>query len=959
MNWTPEQLAVLEAWGQGVAVQAGAGAGKTTVLVEKCARLLSLKPEARICAVSFTERSAADLRLKLSRFDLSRHWVTTIHGLCGLVIREFPAAAKLQGDERVLSESQALSLWREAVEFLWFDPRGDESPETAALQRLLAREARSGLEALLVRLRDLETAGIFELATQASFAGDLGDLLLTAKRVLVRYEELKTLSGGLDFSDLEKRAHLALLDPAVRRELQARFDLVLIDEFQDTNAVQAEILWAVARPDRSNLCVVGDPKQSIYRFRDADVTLFSELCATLPKTLALTTNFRSDPEILKFVNRVCEPVFASSEMEYLPLVPGKTESRGSESVAKLEVSGPDELAAYLLEKNRQGVEWEKMAILMRRIRGNERWIQALSRRGIPVAVGGGGLFWSDPRVLECVALISWWAAPADELSALTFLRAPWVRVEDSEIDRWMALERDLLQFWKSDHPVARCLAPLREGTSVRPAEILQRLLSTSGEVAELTAPLRQSILALVHRFEELSITGYSFFEASMRVRELCQQGRREKEVPPPRNRGVLPILTIHASKGLEFDHVVLVDFGKKPRAGRLPLLFWDRKKGAFLTDRDENGDKVEEDPAFMDWKSWEQRAQLAESKRQFYVALTRAKRELVLVCEPVSDLEADSKKAAQMEHWRAWVEHFGSGVLKLSGVEPSPGADIQKSDSRKAVQVASVSAKPELVRARHAVTEWTLLSRCERAYVRTVLRTESESDLPESQSGELWGGVPSRQADRGRRVQKLSAVALGKKVHALLEKWARFSADRAFLREQIQALESEAGSKRFSAKRVLDWLEQTPWLSDPGISEWPFEWQVGGVSLVGTIDRLVERETINGKELVVIDYKVFSKLKDAEAVRELYSAQLELYAGALAAYVREKGLDRRLRAVLIQIAPEGVQELEVNLDADGLQRTPQALALRARQLIADPSLGEMNPRRQESCRYCPHDDNCQ
>ena len=124
-----------------------------------------------------------------------------------------------------------------------------------------------------------------------------------------RYDRLKRRRGALDFNDLEHGADRALENPAVREAYQRRFDLVLIDEFQDTNPVQARIILRFVKPDRSNLCVVGDPKQSIYRFRDADVSVFEDFCSKLPVNISLTWNFRSRPGILEFTNRVCKETF--------------------------------------------------------------------------------------------------------------------------------------------------------------------------------------------------------------------------------------------------------------------------------------------------------------------------------------------------------------------------------------------------------------------------------------------------------------------------------------------------------------------------------------------------------------------------------------------------------------------------------------------------------------------------
>src|SRR4051794_5138385 len=134
---SPEQQIVIDTWGKGMAVLAGAGSGKTTTLVSKCARLTELNPKARFAAVSFTERSASDLRAKLSKAllktsepgALNQHWIMTIHGLCGAIIREYPRQAGFDGEESVLADSEAQLLWERAIEALWLE----EIPEDVRL----------------------------------------------------------------------------------------------------------------------------------------------------------------------------------------------------------------------------------------------------------------------------------------------------------------------------------------------------------------------------------------------------------------------------------------------------------------------------------------------------------------------------------------------------------------------------------------------------------------------------------------------------------------------------------------------------------------------------------------------------------------------------------------------------------------------------------------------------------
>ena len=118
---SPEQQEVIDTWGKGLAVMAGAGSGKTTTLVRKCEELISRSPQARVAAVSFTERSASDLRKKLSDRlpSLDGHWVNTIHGLCGSILREYPREAGFDGAEARLWVAEAQRVWEEAIETLW------------------------------------------------------------------------------------------------------------------------------------------------------------------------------------------------------------------------------------------------------------------------------------------------------------------------------------------------------------------------------------------------------------------------------------------------------------------------------------------------------------------------------------------------------------------------------------------------------------------------------------------------------------------------------------------------------------------------------------------------------------------------------------------------------------------------------------------------------------------------
>ncbi len=954
---SPEQREVVECWDQGLAVMAGAGSGKTTTLVVKCLELLQRHSEARFAAVSFTERSAGDLREKLAlrlphAGDLTRHWVMTIHGLCGAVIREYPRQAGFDGDEAMLSESESQLLWERATDGLWFEdlPEGRDLD----LELLFSRESREGILLLLRRVRELHLLGVSRsLAEQEDPASRALERL--GAYVLERYERLKRRRGALDFNDLERGADRALEHEEVRRAFHKRFDLVLIDEFQDTNPLQARILWRFARPDSSNLCVVGDPKQSIYRFRDADVTVFEDACRSLPRSLSLTWNFRSRPGIIDFSNQTCAQPFEESGLAYEPLVPKREVDPDplAQPVIRLDVETPEDLCQFIQAERARGVKLEDMALLLRKVRGNEKWLKALSAAGIPLAVGSGGLFWEDPRVRELCSLLKWWDQPGNALSGAVFLRAPWVGVDDLTLDAWVREDATWEKpFFSSTHRLALLLKPLRE-KEARPGEIFQALLADPRVEAELGA----SVLGLWHRSEELSSRGLDFHSVVTELGLALEQSRRERDVPPPKNQGQLLVLTIHGSKGLEFPHVILVDLPVKPgRSPNSPALYWDRAKGAFLARKDADGERDDEDPEELLWKAEEIRKSVAESKRLFYVALTRARERLILVCEPEAPAKevpvtSKSKSAPrpkkeinpfEKDFWRGWIEASGADIprLVLEGARAARATEERAGAAGESRTVPRFhrAAPVALFRPRYSVTEWNVLNRCGRAYEWGFVRA-----VP------VVEGVAQMGLFTGEKVARISATEisqqeLGTRVHGCLER-ADF--------DGLKALESEVGEARFVAEPVISWALSSPYMAPPTTAsshsrevwtEFSFEVPVGGQVLVGSMDRLVLERTPLGSVYSIVDFKVTEKMKSVDALVEAYRGQLALYSRALE--VLEPGSKGRIESVLINISPRTIQTVPVVVEGADL---PERLAAEAAGIVAgEPGV----PRPGPLCRVC-------
>jgi len=337
-----------------------------------------------------------------------------------------------------------------------------------------------------------------------------------------RYEELKSRSGRLDFLDLLILARNLIRDcDHVRAELQCRFTHIFIDEFQDTDPLQAEILlllasddpavrdWHNVTPAPGKLFIVGDPKQSIYRFRRADVNIYQQVKKLLSErgvmVLNLTTSFRAVPSVQRMVNSAFAPVMtgdtAALQAGYVPLSPYREESPGQPTVVALPVpepygkrglaasaieeSLPDAVGAFvawLLNESqwtvterdhpdeRRPVSARHVCLLFRRFDSwgvdvTRSYVEALEARNIPHLLVGGKSFHVREEVEAIRAALSAVEFPDDELSVFATLKGPLFAIGDAELLEYRHRYRRLHPFrippLRPDGPVPK--APSRGG----------------------------------------------------------------------------------------------------------------------------------------------------------------------------------------------------------------------------------------------------------------------------------------------------------------------------------------------------------------------------------------------------------------------------------------------------------------------------------------------------------------
>jgi ATP-dependent helicase/nuclease subunit A len=514
------------------------------------------------------------------------------------------------------------------------------------------------------------------------------------RQVLDDYEDLKRRAGCLDFLDLLLKARaLVRDDETVRRRLQEQFTHLFVDEFQDTDPLQAELLLLLAaddaadprRPSPGKLFLVGDPKQSIYRFRRADVALYEsvkqELLAYGAALVHLSTSFRTVPEIQQAVNAAFEPRMQAgspSQATYVPLHPFRASRPEQPALIalpvprpygdygkivkwKIEESLPEAVAAFVawLVKSsgwrvteRDGPEGgvpvspRHVCLLFRRFRSfgedvARPYVRGLEARGIPHLLVGGSSFHRREEVEAIRNALSAIERPEDELMVYATLRGPLFALSDAAL---LAFREALgaihpLRHVPDDAPgmlreVGDALAVLRDlhrGRHRRPiADTIGRLLAATRAHAGLAIwPTGEQALANVARLFDLARraerrgTG-SFRSFVERLRDDAERGETGEALLFEEGAEGVRIMTVHRAKGLEFPVVILADVSAN-ETPRQAQRWVDAEKGLCAIRLAGNS------PIELALHEEEELArEREEADRLLYVAATRA-RDLLVV----------------------------------------------------------------------------------------------------------------------------------------------------------------------------------------------------------------------------------------------------------------------------------------------------------------------------------------
>lgn len=539
-----------------------------------------------------------------------------------------------------------------------------------------------------------------------------------------KYAALKESAGVLDFEDLQVLT-LRLLEcrPDVVGRCNERFKVVMVDEFQDTDALQLRLVELVAG---HNLCTVGDEMQSIYGFRGADVEVYRDHRCKMAERGALSAelsvNYRSHPEILAFVNSVFQSS-AYRRNEALVLSPGSSaaeqpqnpifgagprvevlfvDSDGSSMDASRAREAAD-LADRLAELVSRGVEAGDMAILLRAYTDAHLYADELARRGVHAVIVGGSRFFELGEIAVMRALTRVIANVGDEAALGALLVSDFTSVSDDALLRlrldnrggstpslWALICGDL---GKLDLVDAEALMQLRSAVESARGRVgkepledtLLRAVEEAGYDIRLLGrgamgrDAFANVLKFVRKaaeFESAEGSGPAGFIAHLDDKERL----RDFEAPDSAGGGVagaVQIMSIHASKGLEFPVVAVPDIGRRtPSSGGIVRI---RRSGSALKialkapRKDGEGKAPEESPWFEEFGALERESEEQARERLFYVALTRAK-ELLLVSGSGSlGPRSDSGANTDFDKLLGLVGRRVAGGEESDEVESMPG----------------------------------------------------------------------------------------------------------------------------------------------------------------------------------------------------------------------------------------------------------------------------------------------
>jgi DNA helicase-2/ATP-dependent DNA helicase PcrA len=904
----PQKQAVTHESGP-LLIVAGAGTGKTTVLTKRYLWLMNEKKLTadEIVALTFTEKAAQEMEDRILQQlpnGAYEFWIHTFHGFCQRILERHGLEVGIPNTFRVLTETDAWILLKRRIDELPLDhyrPLGNPVKFLHALIRHISRAKDEGVTP--DRYVEFAENVVLDADTVDVLGGERKRLKELAD-VYAAYQMILRDEGALDFGDIiMETLRLFRERPAVLNQYREQFKHLLIDEFQDTNWAQYELIKLLGE-SRRNVTVVGDDDQAIYKFRGASLANILQFKDDYPEaaTVALTDNYRSHQTVLDTAYKV----ISNNNPHRLEItLADQGLSKQLKAHADYDSDVRIEWFSSLLQEaqwvaddiaRRHGGEvkdqgWSRFAILVRSNDEALTFVDALAARNIPFRFFALRGLYAKPVIVDVMALFKLAVNPHDSGAAwrvlsLACLKIPLTVVHDAVgyagrkgLPLWEALRQ--APIFVKDNPeglkaVQNVLAIISKlGESARrepPLAVLHKALNETGYLNQIMSlPERERVeaIGLLNEF----VNRIRRFEANTHAPHLNEftaeldmeiQSGEEGALKSDAETGpdVVRVMTIHASKGLEFETVYLVcmvdqRFPTRARQDAIPL------PDGLVKERLQEGD-----------------VHIQEERRLCYVAMTRAKKHLILT--GAEDYGGARKKKPSIflaESGLLMPAVSNADATDVSSLQPTPKQEADRSALREIFQLKRRFSFTQLV----AYKKCPLQYKYAHVYRIPVLGSHQKSfgqsihlalqqilkrhmERAGAQQGDLFAAPAVHQpTSGGLLVTQDEALDIFKQ--CWIDEWypTRKMHDD-YLAEGRQAILR---------------LWQAWSIKPPSVKalEADFDWRLGEHSIKGKIDRL---DNAGEGSVAILDYKT-SEHKEGDKADALDREQLWLYQLAMEA----------------------------------------------------------------------------
>lgn len=872
---------------------AGAGTGKTTVITERIKHLVIKKniEASRILALTFTEKAAVEMEERVDRempYGYTQMWISTFHSFCDRILRSEAIQIGLNPSYKLHTEAESILFIKENIfkfKLNYFRPLGNPNKFLSALLQHFSR------------LKDEDVTPkdyIKYVKTNNELNKDKEsyEKFLELSNAYMVYENLKSKEGVMDFSDLiSNTLKLFRQRKNVLKEYQNKFDYILIDEFQDTNFAQNELAIMLSG-DKKNITVVGDDDQSIYRFRGSSVSNIIQFRKRFPKATIVTliNNYRSTQEILdksyKLIqNNNPDRLEVKENLNKKLISARKKQGEKIQLIYKNRAEDEADEISKVIENliKEKKYNYKDIAILVRANDHAENFVRSLERKKIPYQFLGPGRLFQQDEIKDLVAYLKVLYNFEDSVSLYRVLNMNIFGFEGSEIASLLNLskKRNYSLFETLNKTEEIFLKKETREKFVEISKLIKRHLNllskeTAGQILYyfLTdTKLMEKIINYKTVNDEKKAKNIAKFFDKLKTFELehqdssvysvvdwidlsMQMGESPlaTEIDWTENNAV-NILTVHSSKGLEFDVVFLVNlvsqrFPTRERSEKIPIPQF------FIKEILPSGDY-----------------HIQEERRLFYVGLTRAKNLLFLTA---ANYYGEGKRDRKLSQ-------FIQEVFEKEDLDQKTNKIVNNSDD---VQLSLLSweAKEEVSKNENVdrivpvnYLSYSQIQTFDLCPLHYKLKYILKVPTPQTASQSFGTSVHAVLRDFYTQWRNGNKQSINKIEKLLRNNWVN---------EGYQNKTHERKAFDKAEKVMINYLNKNFLKNNlPLEIEYPFNFHLNNIRIGGRIDRI---DKINEKSIEIIDYKTGENLPTEKDLKENF--QLTFYSLAVSE-IKEKVLN--------------------------------------------------------------------